>query len=185
MRGLLAHKVRLLLTAVAVVLGVAFVTGSLVFTDTLGKTFDDLFNQTTPDVVITPQTNLSLGGAGQDGSVLVPASVLTTVRSVPGIERARGGVFVNGVQVAGKDGKVIGQAGAPAFGSSWSGDPDLSPFRLVEGRGPTRAGEVAVDSQTATKAGLRVGGPVELTTPGPTLHDTVVGVFRFGTTGNL
>ena len=59
LRGLLAHKVRLLLTAVAVVLGVAFVTGSLVFTDTLGKTFDDLFNQTAPDVVVTPARTLA------------------------------------------------------------------------------------------------------------------------------
>jgi putative ABC transport system permease protein len=185
LRGLLAHKVRLLLTAVAVILGVAFVTGSLVFTDTLGKTFDDLFTQTTPDVVVTPQNNLAQGGAGQDGAVLVPASVLATVKSVPGVDRARGAVFVNGVQVEGKNGKVIGQAGAPAFGSSWSDDPALSPYRLVEGRGPTRPGEVAVDTQTATKAGLRVGGPVVLTTPGPTRHDTVVGIFRFGTTGNL
>ncbi len=185
LRGLLAHKVRLLLTAVAVVLGVAFVTGSLVFTDTLGKTFDDLFNQTAPDVVVTPQSGFTQGAASQDGAVLVPAGVLATVKAVPGVDRARGSVFVNGVQVTGKDGKVIGQAGAPAFGSSWSGDRDLSPFRLVEGRGPTRAGEVAVDTQTATKAGLRVGGPVVLTTPGPTRHDTVVGIFRFGTTGNL
>ena len=63
--------------------------------------------------------------------------------------------------------------------------PTSSPFRLVAGRGPARAGEVAVDTQTASKAGLSVGSTVELTTPGPTLHDTVVGVFRFGTTGNL
>jgi len=117
--------------------------------------------------------------------VTVPASVLTTVQSVPGVERARGSVFLNGVQVVGQDGKVVGTPGAPAFGSSWSDDPDLSPFRLVEGRGPTRADEVAVDSQTASKAALTVGGPVELTTPGPTLHATVVGIFRFGTTGNL
>ncbi len=185
LRGLLAHKVRLLLTAVAVVLGVAFVTGALVFTDTLGKTFRDLFTQTTPDVVVTPRSALGPTGPGQDTSVLVPASVLGTVRTVPGVERARGAVFVNGVQVAGKDGKVVGNPGAPAFGSSWSDDPDLSPFRLVEGRGPVRAGEVAVDSQTAAKAGLHVGGPVELATPGPTLHDTVVGVFRFGTSGTL
>src|SRR5690242_7902633 len=108
MRGLLAHKVRLLLTAVAVVLGVAFVTGALVFTDTLGKTFRDLFTQTTPDVVVTPRSALGPTGPGQDTSVLVPASVLGTVRTVPGVERARGAVFVNGVQVAGTDGKVVG-----------------------------------------------------------------------------
>ena len=185
LRGLSAHKVRLLLTAVAVVLGVAFVTGALVFTDTLGRTFHDLFTQTSPDVVVTPRSAIGTGSPGLDASVTVPGPVLATVRAVPGVDRAGGSVLVNGVQVVGKDGTVVGSPGAPAFGSSWSDDPDLAPFRLVAGRGPARAGEVAVDTQTASKAGLSVGSTVELTTPGPTLHDTVVGVFRFGTTGNL
>ena len=184
-RGLLAHKVRLLLTAVAVVLGVAFVSGSLVFTDTLKKTFDDLFSQTSPDVVLTAQQAFTSDSGGADGSGTIPAATLATVRQVNGVVRARGIVFVNGVQVVGKDGKVLGQPGVPAFGSTWSDDPDLSPYRLVEGRGPTRSGEVALDSQTATKAGLGVGATVVLTTPGATRHDTVVGIFRYGTTGNL
>ena len=184
----MGHKVRLLLTAVAVVLGVAFVSGSLIYTDTLKKTFDDLFSQTSPDVVVSAKQAFTSGsgsGVGGDGSATIPAATLATVQRVDGVERARGSVFVNGVQVVGKDGKTLGQPGVPAFGSTWSADPDLSPFRLVEGRGPTRSGEVAIDSQTATKAGLRVGGTVELTTPGATLHVTVVGIFRFGTTGNL
>jgi putative ABC transport system permease protein len=184
-RGLLAHKVRLLLTAVAVVLGVAFVTGSLVFTDTLQRTFNDLFRQTTSDVVITPHQAITSEQATADGSSTLPASLLRTVEGVDGVLRARGAVLVNGVQVVGKDGKALPTQGAPAFGSTWSDDPDLSPYRLVDGRGPLRAGEVAVDSQTAGKAGLRVGGTVELTTPTTTQHDTVVGIFRFGTTGNL
>jgi putative ABC transport system permease protein len=186
LRGLAAHKVRLLLTAVSVVLGVAFVSGSLIFTDTLRKTFDDLFTQTSPDVVVTAAQTAPGGTASRnDGSALVPASVRATVDRVPGVARTQGSVLVNGVEVVGPDGKVIGQPGVPAFGSSWSGDPDLSPFRLVEGRGPQTPGEVAVDSQSATKAALSVGHQVRLTTPSGPRTETVVGIFRYGTTGNL
>jgi putative ABC transport system permease protein len=184
-RGLLSHKVRLLLTAVAVVLGVAFVSGSLVFTDTLKKTFDDLFTQTSPDVVLTPRSAFTVEQDRQNGALTLPASELATVRAVEGVQRARGAVFVNGVQVVGRDGKVLGQPGVPAFGSNWSDDPKLSPLHLVDGRGPTTAGEVALDTQTASKAGLSVGSTAELTTPTGTRHDRVVGLFRFGTTGNL
>ncbi len=184
MRSLLAHKLRLLLTAVSVVLGVAFVSGSLVFTDTLKQTFNDLFAQTTPDVVVTPRTAFSSNDAA-GGAATIDAATLGVIQKVPGVARAEGGVFENGVQIVGKDGKILATGGAPAFGSNWLGDRDLSPFRLVDGRGPQQAGEVAVDSQSATKAGLSVGGKVRLTTPGATQTDTVVGIFRFGTTGNL
>jgi len=93
----------------------------------------------------------------QNGSLTLPASVLSTVEHVDGVQRARGVVFVNGVQVVGSDGKLLGQPGVPAFGSSWSDDRDLSPYRLVDGHGPTGAGEVALDTQTADKGGLSVG----------------------------
>ena len=184
LRSLGAHKLRLLLTAVSVVLGVAFVAGSLVFTDTLKQTFNDLFTQTTPDVVVTPALALSSDNDSSSAAT-INAATLAKVSAVDGVARAEGAVFQSGVQIIGKDGKVVTTQGAPAFGSNWSGDPDLSPFRIFDGRGPERAGEVAVDSQSADKAGLKVGGTVTLTTPGATRKDTVVGIFRYGTSGNL
>jgi len=184
LRSLLAHKVRLLLTAVSVVLGVAFVSGSLVFTDTLKQTFNDLFTQTTPDVVVTPRTAFT-DDTGNGTIATVSAATLHTVSGVQGVARAEGSVFGSGVQIVGKDGKVVGSAGAPSFGSNWSGDRELSPFRLIDGRGPVRSGEVAVDSQSASKAGLSVGSTVRLLTPGAPQSDQVVGIFRYGTTGNL
>jgi putative ABC transport system permease protein len=188
LRSLLAHKVRLLLTTVAVVLGVAFVAGSLVFTDTLTKTFNELFTQTSADVSVTPQTALgddTQNGGPPSGAASLPASVLATVSSVEGVDRAVGVVFADGVQVVGKDGKTIGSGQAPSFGSSWSGDPDLSPFRLTDGRGPSATGEVAMDSETATKGGFSVGSTVHLVTPQGAREATLVGIFRYGTTGNL
>jgi putative ABC transport system permease protein len=184
MRSLLAHKLRLVLTAVSVVLGVAFVSGSLVFTDTLKQTFNDLFTQTTPDVVVTPQTAFS-DDSGAGDAATISAATLTGVTKVQGVLRAEGVVFENGVQIIGKDGKVIGTSGAPSFGSNWSGDHDLSPYRLTDGHGPSRTGEVAIDSQSASKAGVHVGDRVKLLTPGVPETDTVVGIFRYGTSGNL
>jgi putative ABC transport system permease protein len=185
LRSLAAHKLRLLLSGVAVVLGVAFVAGTLVFTDTLQRTFEQLFTQTTTDVVVTPeqefQDTSGLGGV----TATLPADLVDTVRGVDGMAKAEGIVFTAGVTIIGSDGEPVGVMGAPAFGSNWSDDPDLSPYRLTDGRGPAAEGEVAIDSQSAETGGLAVGDPVTLITPGPRVTAEVVGVFRYGTSGNL
>lgn len=185
LRSLFAHKLRLLLSGVAVVLGVAFVAGTLVFTDTLQRTFDDLFTQTSTDVVVTPKQEFTDNSGYGGVTASLPASVLDDVRGVDGVAKAEGFVFVTGVTIIGADGKPVGVVGAPAFGSNWSADPDLSPYRLAEGRGPTAAGEVAIDSQSAESGDLTVGDTVRLVTNGPAVTKRVVGVFRYGTSGNL
>lgn len=186
LRSLLAHKLRLVLSGLAIVLGVAFVAGTLVFTDTLGKTFNDLFSQTSADVTVTERSNFDAGfaGEGQQGRG-VPQAVLDAVTSVPGVRVAEGQVDVEGVQVVGANGEVVGSGGAPGIGVDWSNTPGLSPLTLVEGEPPRQEGEVAIDSVTAERAGLQVGEPVRILTPGPALEQTVVGVFRFGDSGNL
>ncbi len=187
LRSLSSHKLRLTLSGLAVVLGVAFVAGTLVFTDTLQKTFDDLFVQTTSDVVVEPPgAGLAQGGDIPTAVVpTLPASVVTTVQGVEGVAVAEGAILVDGVQVVGADGKVLNTQGAPAYGGNWPTNDAVSAFSLTEGKAPTNSNEVVVDSQTAAKAGLTVGGPVTMVTPGPTIEPTVVGIFRFGTTGNL
>lgn len=186
-RSIGAHKLRLVLSAVAVVLGVAFVAGTFIFTDTLSKTFQDLFGQTSSDVEITPKAAFLDSNAGDTQGASLPASLVTTVASAPGVASAGGSVLVNGVLVVGSDGKALGTSGAPAFGVSWSDDTELSPFRLVpgQGKGPTKAGEVALDSQTADRGGFSVGDTVRLVTPTVPVEATVTGIFRFGTSGNL
>lgn len=185
LRSLAAHKLRLLLSGVAVVLGVAFVAGTLVFTDTLQRTFDQLFTQTDTDVVVTPKQAFDdtsgLGGV----TATLPADLVPTVRAVDGMAKAEGFVFATGVTIIGSDGEPVGVMGAPAFGSNWSQDPDLSPYRLTEGRGPTSDGEVAIDSQSADTGDLAVGDEVTLITSGPRVTATLVGIFRYGTSGNL
>ena len=186
LRSLAAHKVRLLLSAFAVVLGVAFVAGTLVFTATLRATFDDLIRQTTADVVVSPeQAFTDPAGFGSSTTGTLSQALLTKLRTVPGVSAAEGVVLVNGVTIVGRNGKPTGVPGAPNFGVNWVGSADLTPFHLIEGRGPQRSGEVSIDSESAQTGRLAVGDTVTLTTPGPVLHPRIVGIFRYGTSGNL
>ncbi len=182
-RNVRAHLVRFLLSGLAIVLGVGFVVGTFIFTDTLNKTFTDLFTQTTADVVVTPKSTITNSAAGQVATL--PESDLATVAATQGIDRAGGAVLVDGVTILGADDSPLGVQGAPHFGSNWGVDPDLSPFRLQSGQGPTGPGQVAIDSVSADKGGLSVGDQVRLITPKGTQTDRLVGIFRYGSTGNL
>jgi putative ABC transport system permease protein len=110
-RNIRAHKVRLALSTLAVTLGVAFVVGTFVFTDTLGKTFDDLFAQTTSDIVVEPASEVS--DDFESGSTTLPESLVDTVASVDGVEQAEGSVLVNGLQIIGSDGEALATSGGP------------------------------------------------------------------------
>jgi putative ABC transport system permease protein len=183
LRSLMAHKGRLVLSTIAIAAGIAFLAGTFVFTDTLKRTFEDLFSQVVPDVVLLPEQEFT-PDSGPADAALAPA-VLDVVEDTPGVARAEGSVFTGGVVILDSDGEVVGVPGAPAFGASWSEDEDLSPLRLSEGRGPTTPDEVAIDSQAFESGGFELGQEVSLATPGPPLEVSLVGVFRYGSSGNL
>lgn len=185
LRNLLAHKLRLLLSAVAVILGVSFVSGSLVFTDTIRKTFDDLFASVSADVTVSPETAFDPGVSGTVSMSALPAEMVDTVRRVSGVRAAKGDVLVEGVQVIGSDRKVVGSGGAPGLGVDWSDEASLTALTIEEGRPPAAPGEIAIDSSTAAKSGYRLGDRVPLLTPGEPMTATLVGVFRFGSSGGL
>src|SRR6478609_7192200 len=159
-RSLRAHKSRLVLSTVAVILGVAFVSGSFIFSDTLKQTFVQLFGQTTSDVVVKPVAAVDTDGP--DASVTLPASLVPKVQSASGIAKAVGTVQVPGVIVLDAKGEPIGSGQAPQFGVAWNDDPDLSPLTLESGTGPRSAGAIAVDSETATKGEIAVGQTVRV-----------------------
>ncbi|MET0275454.1 MAG: ABC transporter permease, partial [Acidimicrobiia bacterium] len=175
-RGLLARKVRLVLTALAVILGVAFTSATFVLTDTVKQSFDQLFAQTVSGVDLFVQGANSLG---QGSSQRVPEGTLEEVRAVDGVARAEG--FVTGyAQFVDRDGESVGGGGPPTFGVSWVDD---GPFRLVadgESRAPRRDGEVAMDEATAVDQGFRVGDRVRVLLDGPAREFTIVGLFGFG-----
>ncbi len=185
LRSLLVHKLRLALSAVAIVLGVAFVAGTMIFTDTLDRTFTALFESTASDVSVTAEAGFDAGAEGPAGSRPVPAGLVERVRAVDGVAAAEGYVQAEGVYVLTPAGEVLDTGGAPGIGASWSTEPELSLGELTDGRAPARSGEVALDSGTAQEAGYAVGDRVTLLTPGPRVEATVVGVFTFGEDGGL
>jgi hypothetical protein len=136
-RSLVAHRVRLLLSALSVVLGVAFVAGSLVFTDTLSATFNDLIKQTTADVVVTPKVAFTDSAGYGVVSGALPEAMVTAIRAVPGVAKVGGFLLVNGVTIIDRTGKPLGVVGAPNFGASWISDTSLTGLRLTQGRGPS------------------------------------------------
>src|SRR2546422_8672139 len=168
-KSLLARKLRLLLTALAVVLGVGFTAGTFILTDTALKSFDDLFGNVYAGtaVVVQPQTAFKPGAAG-DGSgttgTPIPANVLPKVQAVDGVEAADGSVSSMPVQIVDPaTGDVIRNGGAPQFGNSW--DPDSTQLMTVAGESPSGPDQVAVDAATASDHNLSVGQRVRIITP--------------------
>jgi putative ABC transport system permease protein len=187
-RSLKAHKARMLMSGLAVVLGVAFVVGTFIFTDTLEGTFDDLFSNEVPDVVVTQE--LAAGGEDGRGSVasIVPQSVLDEVRDLPGVDRATGDVQVLGVALLDAQGVPVGGNGPPQLGVSfpeYPDDPKLSGVAVVEGRAPTAPEEIAIDVAAAERGGFEVGDTVTVVTQGPRVQAPLVGLVRFGVSGGL
>src|SRR6476659_10638222 len=121
LKSLLGRKVRLVMSTFAIVLGVAFVAGSLIFSDTLNRSFTALFASTVGDVVVRPA-----GGSTADGAPstrTVPADLVDRLRRLPGAARVDGNVSAVGVFVVDKQDKVVGGFGPPAIGANWTGAP--------------------------------------------------------------
>jgi putative ABC transport system permease protein len=182
-KGLLAHKLRLALTALAIVLGVMFIAGTFVFTDTLNNTFKTLFGNIYQNVDFQVRGVAQFGSGGTATRNPIPESLLATVRAVPGVEVAEGSVE-GYAQYIGHDGKAITTGGAPTLGVSFV-PSQLSQLHLVEGVAPTTDHEVVMDLGTAQKFDFKVGQSVRILLQGPTQTFTITGLARFGTADNL
>jgi putative ABC transport system permease protein len=184
-QGVMARKVRLALTALSIVLGVAFVAGVYVLTDTLRRSFDVAFAQTGVgiDLVVRHEGAFDGDGQGRDRPKL-PVDSVDRVRAVPGVADADG--FVQGfAQFVDADGETVASAGAPTVGISWPTRPGVGPLRIADGRPPQRDGEVAMDDATARRLGFTVGDDVGVLLQGPRRDFRVVGIFTFGTRTDL
>jgi putative ABC transport system permease protein len=186
-KGLLAHKVRLGLTALAILLGVAFVSGTYILTDTMNRAFDSLFETVNRGVAVVVQGEPKFKATGPGGESAgpgerVPASVLDQVRTVPGVKAAEGDLS-GYAQAVGTDGKPVSTGGAPTFGGSWISDPDLAVATLRQGHPPTNASEVAVDANTANKGSITLGDRIQVLLQGPPIRASVVGIFGYGEGG--
>ncbi|HLM63698.1 MAG TPA: ABC transporter permease [Acidimicrobiales bacterium] len=174
------HTGRLAGTGLAVVLGVAFLTGTLVLGDTLRANFDDLFSETTAgiDVIVRNPTTLSRGPAQSEERSFVDAGLVQTVARVDGVARAE--PQIEGyAAILGPDGEAVGGNGPPRLAGNWIDDPDLTPYRLAEGRAPESDDEVVINRGAARDADLDVGDSATVLVPGP-VRVTVVGIATFG-----
>jgi putative ABC transport system permease protein len=183
-KSVLAHKIRLGLTALAIVLGVSMVVGTFVFTDTIEHQFDSLFDDVYSGIDVTVRK-----ATGDFTSIEEPfdASVIDTVESVDGVRLAEGGVSTTLAQVIGKDGEPLGGQGPPTLGFSWSDESAVNPLRIKEGNGrpPQGPGEVVMDANSAENADFHVGDSVKIVTDvGPENFD-LVGVVSFGDSDSL
>lgn len=185
-RSLFARKVRLALTAFAIVLGVAFVAGSFIFTDAMDDAFDGIIEGSTADVEI------SYRGAGdfdsQQDSRVIRAAVVDRLRELPEAESVHPSDQLQSVYVIGRNGKVVGGNGPPGLAFNYTGTRSISGkpiISLSRGAFPDAPREIALDVDTARKAGYGVGDRVTLVTPGdpPTLEATLVGLVEFGSGG--
>jgi putative ABC transport system permease protein len=180
LKSLLGRKLRLVLSGLAVVLGVMFVAGAFVVTDTLSRSFDQVFasaySQTDVSVAAKPKVAVS-GMDGDEVAAPVAASAVREIQGVDGVARATGLAQADGARVIGHDGKVLTSMGPPRLGENWTGTDDL--VQLRQGRGPSRPDEIAVNATTAKLAGLTVGDRVGVLTLQPKMEFTLVGIFGY------
>ncbi|MCX5374341.1 ABC transporter permease [Streptomyces sp. NBC_00015] len=181
LRSFLAHKGRLLLSALAVVLSVAFVSGSLIFSDTVTRTFDRLFASTSADVTVEPSDDLKASvptGAVQT----VPASLAEEVARVDGVASTHADVSVENITVVDGENKSVGPTtGAPTIATDWY-VTDRSPVKLTSGHAPQGAGEAMLDADTADKKHVRIGDTLTVMAQPGSFKVKIVGIATFTTT---
>ncbi len=190
-KSLLARKLRLLMSAMAVVLGVAFVAGSLIFTDMLGSAFNGIMNGAYADVNVQakrPETNDGSNGGMTMQPVqreLTPADI-DRIRAVPGVESAYGSSGVINAYLIDKNNKVMAPMGAPAIGTNWIDAPAFGGAEGVvvkSGRKPEADGEVAIDPASLDKSGYQLGDTITIATTSetqPLVEAEIVGTALYG-----
>ncbi|MGP4001070.1 FtsX-like permease family protein, partial [Streptomyces sp. 8N706] len=178
--SLRAHKRRFAGTFVAVLLGVAFLCGTLVMGDTLRAGFDTMFGNAAKgtDAVVRSADVITVPGEGQGTRQPIAGSLADRIEKVPGVAAAVPVVQGAG-QLVGGDGKPVGGQGPPTLAGNWIDDPRLNPYRVAEGHEPRASGEVVINRGAAKAGGLDIGDRTVLRTPDP-MTVTVVGLATFG-----
>ncbi|MEV6115755.1 FtsX-like permease family protein [Streptomyces sp. NPDC052109] len=184
MRNFFAHKGRMALSAIAVLLSVAFVCGTLVFTDTMNTTFDKLFQATASDVTVSAKGSSDTGQTtSRTGKPpVLPASVVREVRGAQGVKSAEGTVFSTSVTVVdAKKDKLSPSSGAPTIVGSWNGN-DARTMKITSGAAPKGPDQVMVDEDTAGKHHLKIGDDIGMISVVGTHHARVSGIAAFKVT---
>ena len=190
LKGLAGRKLRAFLTALAIVLGVAMVSGTYVLTDTIKSAFDQIFagSYENTAAVVTGKSTVSFA---QSGAPTVPASVLAKVRALPDVQSATGQIFnLNDSsdygKLIGRDGKPLGSSGNPTFAFGF--DPaagKLNPMSLTDGRWASGPHQIVIDSSSAKQGDFAVGDTIGASVEGPIKQYRIVGIAKFGSVDSL
>jgi len=191
LKGLAGRKLRALLTSLAIILGVAMVSGTYVLTDTIDKAFSQIFQETyaNTDAVVNGQgADIEFQGEST-ATPPIPEAILDQVREVPNVEAAAGVVFdQRDAKILTKDGKAVNTNGSPSFGFGVDTSEEASrfnPLKLLEGVWADAEGEVVIDSGTADREGYAVGDTVKISTLEPVEEFEIVGLAQYGNTSSL
>jgi putative ABC transport system permease protein len=184
LKGMLGRKLRAALTAFAIVLGVAMISGAFVLTDTLGNSLDRVLNESykATDAVISSEEAIDTGDTTPEAPAFA-ADVLGKVESLPGVRLAQGSID-DEARLVDESGDPIGRTGS-AVGVDPSADQSLNPLQLVAGEWPRDEGQVAIDKTTAEKQHFEVGETVGAYADGPVQKYRVSGIVRFGSVDSI
>lgn len=189
-KSLLGRKLRLLMSAFSIVLGIAFVAGSLIFTNLLGNSFDQIFSGSIADVnVAAASSDEESSGTTESGTpAVVDADLVQRIEEVDGVAQATGTISSFAVHALDSEGKVIAFAGAPGIGQNFfttpaaGGEPGMT---IVDGRAPEADDELAIDPTTLARGGYAVGDELDVATPFDGVRSyTIAGTATFGGGGS-
>jgi putative ABC transport system permease protein len=189
LKGLLGRKMRAALTAIAIVLGVAMVSGTYILTDTIKAAFNTVFTTVYQhtDAVVTGRNAITTDttGGSREQPPSLPASLLDQVRALPGVAQASGGIS-DQAGLVGHDGKVIARGGAPGLAFSYSpAGQRFNPLTLTKGNWPSAPDDVAIDASTASKDNFRVGDTIGVVARGPLEHFHITGTVEIAGVSSL
>ena len=188
LRGMLAHKVRLVLTVASIALGVAFLAGTLVLTDTMHLAFNQLFGKVSAgtDAVVRAEAAYSQSEGISTSRGPIPAAVLTQVSKADGVRTAEGSVSGYALLTDNGGRAVLTSGGAPTMGYSMPADPALrGDVKILTGTAPSGAHQVAIDATSAEEHHIALGSTIKVLFNGPAEKFTVVGTVGFGGEKNL
>ncbi len=176
-RGLFARKTRLMLTALAVALGVTLIAGTYVFTDTINSSFDKIFTASykNTDVAVTPNDDIE----ADDNETVepLPAALVAKIKALPQVAEVDGNIFDQNGAILGKDGKPVSK-GAPNFIASIHDVQRFESFSVADGRLPATADEVAMDGSTAKRKDFKIGDTVDIVDAQPKKSYKLVGTVQ-------
>ena len=173
-RGVLARKFRILLTILAVVSGVAFVSGAFILTDSVKSAISEIFEELRGDIDLEVRSTIAFGDEARAERDPVPASLVQDINEIPGVAQAEANFFA-AATIIDTDGKPLRTSG-PAFGISWTGPDGLDGRILLEGRTPQGPDEVAIDQRSVDRAGFELGDVITIVGPTGKGDFTLVGL---------